>query len=223
MYKFTRWQVVASLDIITELALFFNSIYMVKSLQLSIQKKSVVVLAFGLRLPSVNPIDQHRNHELTLRYSMIAIAALRLDAIQIGLHSTDQPLKGAIVAVYTQIEISYAIIAATTPCLRPFMKALSTNYGAPASTKSPPNASKAYSMNNLSKRSGTNGTQSSNIGTQSNVAHSKPALRWDKSEHQTNVMAGDRDSIASHDSKKLIISKNTEWAVNYEQEPRRGT
>jgi hypothetical protein len=158
---------------------------------------------------------------------MIALAILRLDAIQTALNSTDLPLKGAMVAVYTQIEISYAIIAATTPCLQPFMKALSTNYGAPASSGSSPHATKAYSMNNfskaskVSKRSGASGTQSSNMGTDLNVVNSKPALRWDKSEHQASVIAGDRDrdrdSISSHNSKQMIISKNTEWTINYEQ------
>ena len=49
--QFVRWQVVAAFDIITEVLLFSTSIYMVKSLQLSLSKKFVVILAFGLRLP----------------------------------------------------------------------------------------------------------------------------------------------------------------------------
>ncbi len=49
--QFARWQTVAGMDIITELALFSTSIYLVKNLQLSLKKKSLVVLAFGLRLP----------------------------------------------------------------------------------------------------------------------------------------------------------------------------
>lgn len=49
--QFARWQTVAGMDIITELALFSTSIYVVKNLQLSLQKKLFVVFAFGLRLP----------------------------------------------------------------------------------------------------------------------------------------------------------------------------
>lgn len=49
--KFLRWQVVLAFDIITELSLVANSIYLVQELQLPLTKKGVVVLAFALRLP----------------------------------------------------------------------------------------------------------------------------------------------------------------------------
>jgi hypothetical protein len=49
--KLVRWQVVAAFDIITELALVANSIYLVHELQLPFEKKSIVVFAFVLRLP----------------------------------------------------------------------------------------------------------------------------------------------------------------------------
>ncbi len=48
--QLVRWQVVAVFGIVTEIALFYMSIYLVQGLQLSLAKKSVVVLAFGLRL-----------------------------------------------------------------------------------------------------------------------------------------------------------------------------
>jgi len=44
MVKFARWQV------ITEVLLFFQSIYLVTALQMRLRKKSVIVMAFGLRL-----------------------------------------------------------------------------------------------------------------------------------------------------------------------------
>ncbi|KAG4415819.1 hypothetical protein IFR04_011053 [Cadophora malorum] len=123
---YARWQTVAAMDIITEIALFSTSIYLIKNLQLCLQKKCVVVLAFGLHLPMVIP------------------TILRLNNILSSLGSTDPSLEGAMVQVYTQIELCYAIIAATTPCLRPFMKALSTHYGAPASMKSTPKTTHSY-------------------------------------------------------------------------------
>ncbi|KAH6721030.1 hypothetical protein BKA61DRAFT_699310 [Leptodontidium sp. MPI-SDFR-AT-0119] len=196
-HLFARWQTVAGMDIATELALFSTSIYLVKNLQLSLQKKCLVVLAFGLRLP------------------MIAPTILRLDSILSTLHSTDPTLKGTMSQIYTQIELSYAIIAATTPCLRPFMKALSTHYGAPASITSTPNNTHIYSLNSVSKRSKTAATQLSNHSRMNNGLDGMPVLRWDKSAHHASVMSSDQQSIQSHDSKQMIISKNTQWTVDF--------
>jgi hypothetical protein len=42
-----------------------------------------------------------------------------------------------------------------------------------------------------------------------------PALRWDRSTHHASVVSGDQQSIQSHDSKQMIISKNTQWTVDY--------
>ncbi|KAK0113952.1 hypothetical protein ONS95_014197 [Cadophora gregata] len=198
----SRWRTVAAMDIITEVALFSTSIYLVKNLQLSLHKKSLVVLAFGLRLP------------------MTATTILRLDSIQSTIDSTDPTLKGTMAQVYTQIELCYAIIAATTPCLRPFMKALSTHYGAPASIKSTPTNTHAYTLNSFSKRSKISGTKpSSQDRMETNPDDmNMPNLRWDKSSHHASVVSGDQRSIQSHDSKQMIISKNSQWTINYETE-----
>lgn len=49
--KLIRWKVVLAFDIITELALVGNSVYLVQDLHVPLGKKIVVVLAFALRLP----------------------------------------------------------------------------------------------------------------------------------------------------------------------------
>jgi len=48
--KLVRWEIETVFDIVTELALFSASIYLVQGLQLSASKKGTVILAFGLRL-----------------------------------------------------------------------------------------------------------------------------------------------------------------------------
>ena len=48
--QLARWQVVTAFDIITELAIFSNSVFLVKGLQLALEKKITVTSAFGLRL-----------------------------------------------------------------------------------------------------------------------------------------------------------------------------
>jgi len=48
--QFARWQVLTAVDIITELVIFALSIYLVIGLQMPAKRKTVIVVAFGLRL-----------------------------------------------------------------------------------------------------------------------------------------------------------------------------
>jgi len=52
--QFARWQFIGALDVITEVALFAISVYLVWSIQMSRNAKSLVVGAFGCRLPYVS-------------------------------------------------------------------------------------------------------------------------------------------------------------------------
>lgn len=57
------------------------------------------------------------------------MAAVRLYYLYQALHSDDTSLHGILASVCTQVELSYAVIATTMPCLKPFMSALNTGYG----------------------------------------------------------------------------------------------
>lgn len=99
------------MDILTEIALFVGGFWLVRDLQLSWRKKSVVVIAYGLRLP------------------VVLAAAVRLYYLHQSLYSDDESLHGILASVCTQTELAYAVIATTMPCLKPFMSALNTGYG----------------------------------------------------------------------------------------------
>ncbi|KAE9367678.1 hypothetical protein N431DRAFT_349139 [Stipitochalara longipes BDJ] len=188
-----RWEVETVFDITTELALFAASIHLVKGLQLSLSKKMTVIFAFGLRL------------------GVIAPALLRLFYLNQEFTSSDPTLHGVIASVCSQIQISYAIVAATIPCLRPFMAALSTNYGAPAQNRTSPSGTKKsqqYKLSSLSKS-----TRSIRVDRSKLSAPVKP---WDRGNTHTSVVSGDQHSMESHESKQMIISKNTEWQVDFE-------
>ena len=157
-----------------------------------------------------------------VHYRVIAPIALRLSYLNIEFHSSDPTLHGVLASVCTQIQLCYAIIAATTPCLKPFMTALSTNYGAPAPNKTTPMPSAAgtgqsnneYSLSSLSKKSKSAGSSASKMQI------SVPTTRWDQAEYRSAVVPGDQHSMESHESRQMIISKNTEWAVEYEGQDR---
>ena len=124
-------------------------------------------------------------------------------------------------AVCAQIQLSYAIVATTTPCLRPFMFALSTNYGGPTHTRTPGNTVKK----------GTNDISLGSMSGESRIGRSEkretkttqPTTRWDGAEYNVNVVSGDGTSLRSNDSRRMIISKNTEWTVNFESQSRGDT
>ncbi|CAK7240420.1 MAG: hypothetical protein STHCBS139747_001859 [Sporothrix thermara] len=123
---YARWVAVTVLDIITEIALFIGGLWLVRGVQLPWSKKSVVVVAYGLRLP------------------VICAAAVRLYYIHKSLYSDDESLQGILASVCTQVELSYAVVATTMPCLKPFMSALNTGYGGGATfvlTQTTPNSS----------------------------------------------------------------------------------
>ena len=47
----TQWAGIGTFDVITELAIFSVSVYMVSTLQMSFKSQAIVVFAFGCRLP----------------------------------------------------------------------------------------------------------------------------------------------------------------------------
>lgn len=96
------------------------------------------------------------------------------------------------------------------------MTALSTNYGAPAKGQtSPSNPGTALSGNDFSLASLS---KTSRAGPEEKSKAAKgPTTRWDAYDHRTEVISGDQHSMESHESKQMIISKNTEWAVEFER------
>ena len=70
--------------------------------------------SFALRLPVIVPI------------------IVRLHYLDDAFNSPNYTLLVTWAVVCKEVQICYAIIAATIPCLKPFMSAMATNYGAPA-------------------------------------------------------------------------------------------
>lgn len=168
-------------------------------------------LGFVLREQTLSP-DIH--FKLT-SHRVVAPAILRLYYLDQEFASSDSTLHGVLASVFTQIQLGYAIIAATIPCLRPFMAALNTHYGSPATLTSPSGSKGQYttsynltSLRSAGSRFGGSQLDRSQFPT--------PRVPWDQTKHQASVVSGDRHSIESQGSKRMIISKNTEWHVDFE-------
>jgi hypothetical protein len=97
------------------------------------------------------------------------------------------------------------------------MSALSTNYGAPAKgengSRYANGSGQDYSLNSLAKES-----------TLANVSKAKegsvPQTRWDVSEHHASVISKAGPGRVSSESRQNIISKHTDWTVEYEGQGR---
>lgn len=142
---------------------------------------------------------------------VIAAAALRLHYQGLELASADPSLDGVLATVCAEIELCYAVVATTIPCLRPFMFALNTNYGGPTQARTSPGTTKPgynISLGSMSTASKPAGAEKQD--------QAQPATRWDGAAYNVNVETGDHDSMVSNDSRRMIISKNTEWEVDYE-------
>ncbi|ROV98038.1 hypothetical protein VMCG_07079 [Cytospora schulzeri] len=205
---FQRWQVVTAFDVITEVFLFGLAMYMLQGLKLKIEKKLVVLSAFALRLPVIVP------------------AILRLHWLGIEFSSPDPSLDGVVASVFTQIQLSYAIFATTTPILRPFMGALNTHYGGPNETRITPTGTRRSDKSSGQPLSSL--VSSRNKSEQRNLDKAiGPQVRWDHTEYNVQVSSAENEnrSLHSSDSRRMFISKNTEWTVDYEEpspiEPRK--
>ncbi|KAL8389044.1 hypothetical protein RB599_010426 [Gaeumannomyces hyphopodioides] len=112
----TRWVLVASLDVISELFLFSLSIHLVAGLHLRLAAKLAVVAVFGARLLLVAP------------------AVLHTHLLQSALESGDPSLHGIGAAVCSQAEMCTAIVSTAAVALNPFVTALSAQHGGASTT-----------------------------------------------------------------------------------------
>ena len=166
--------------------------------------------------------------------SLIAFALLRLHNLATGIRSPNPTLDLVGAVVWAEIELHYANIAATMPCLRPFMAAVSTEYGA----TDPRTAlgSKVYGSSNGDRKGGASYILSSfgsgsrkektysNIDTTITRMSRKGTSRMnsdispnDRPNNETTIVhegKHDEVSIGSNDSRKMIIKKKIDIRVH---------
>jgi len=218
---FVRWKFIGALDILTELALFSISVYLVWGLQMALKSKSIVVAAFGCRLP------------------LIVVIVLRLYYLHIQIHSANPTFSAAATVSCTQFEIGFSILASIIPCLKPFM----APYEGPS-----PNTHSAYGYRGgnyklssiASFTAGNNNNNNNNNTTSSSTGKQGPKvnvhklaedglgqgtmkLRPEEMAYEAKAEYKEREensdggrSIDSGNSRRMIIKKNVEWSVDYD-------
>ncbi|KAJ5136810.1 hypothetical protein N7448_005364 [Penicillium atrosanguineum] len=108
---FKRWQFIAAVNVITELLIFLLAVILLKGLFMSMKRKLAIGFAFIFRFP------------------LIIFTLLHISTLHSALAETDVTLAAVEPTLWLQVEVHYALVACSVFCLRPFMAAVSTNYG----------------------------------------------------------------------------------------------
>ena len=201
------------IDIVTEVALASIAIRIIWSLQIRSSKKGGVAFAFLQRLAIIVPIVA-RLHYLSTVYK-----------------SDDPTLHAAYFTICKQVEVAFAIVAASVPCFRPFLTATATNYGAPAEGAKSGNGQYANTAGSSKMRSdhlaGSFSLKKLNLGKKKETPQSSSNNDGIQGEHfdsqhrsrviatTNNVQVKDTASVESDDSKGMIIRKDVHYNVQY--------
>ncbi|KAJ5710386.1 hypothetical protein N7488_004542 [Penicillium malachiteum] len=138
LYK--RWQFIAAVDIITELIIFFLAVALLQGLFMSINRKLGIGFAFIFRFPYVlessrsiknKDSEKYLTQRNTNKYfnSLIIFTLLHLCTLKSALKDNDITFAAVRPTMWLQAEMHYSLVACSVFCLRPFMAAVSTNYG----------------------------------------------------------------------------------------------
>ncbi|GFF26139.1 hypothetical protein IFM61606_09654 [Aspergillus udagawae] len=106
-----RWEFITAMDIVTELILFALAVTLLQGLFMPFKRKLQIGSAFLFRLP------------------LIMFTIFHIYTLKGHYHSPDPTLSIVTSKIWSQVELNYALIACSVFCLRPFMAAVSTNYG----------------------------------------------------------------------------------------------
>lgn len=109
--QYTRWQVITTFDIATDVGLSLLPGILVSRLNMPLESKIEVAFAFALRMP------------------LIVLSVLHLYSIKQYLNSKEPQFSITNALLYQQAMLVWSIISATIPHLRSFMKVFSFQMG----------------------------------------------------------------------------------------------
>ncbi|KAI6974443.1 hypothetical protein KC318_g12121 [Hortaea werneckii] len=107
-----RWQAITGLDLATELLLMALPCQLVWGLQMPFRKKAMILIAFYLRIPVLG-FSAGRNY-----YTM-----------RLRLPETDPGTGGALVVIWLEVELAYALAASTLSALKAFTESFNSGFG----------------------------------------------------------------------------------------------
>ncbi|CAI7564824.1 unnamed protein product [Penicillium manginii] len=140
---YRRWQFIAAVDAITEVIIFVLAVALLKGLFMNLRRKLTIGFAFIFRFP------------------LIVFTVLHISKLHAALGEPDVTVAAIEPSLWLQVQVHYALVACSVFCLRPFMAAVSTNYGTAGDSTLESSASRSRGTKE-SSRSGSNSGSGSN-------------------------------------------------------------
>jgi len=234
--QLVRWEIVHIIDIIIEGLIVVLAAVLVYDLKMPLSRKAVVVIAFFFRLPYVHSPRGLPTESLLILIRLVAMAILRLHYLGRGIHSLNPTLGLVGAVVWAQIELHYSNVSGTIPCLRPFMMAVSTDYGTTdprtavgskahgSSSGSGNRKGSSFALNSMGSGNGRMNSENNpsmflkaRMGASRMTSTSSVFSRADRSNNKSVITshegAHDSNSIESNDSRRMIIKKEVDIRV----------
>jgi len=227
----SRWIAVEATGLAIEVALWALSISLIWSLQMKIQKRVLILSAFGCRLLYIAHLPSP-SRKLTQLLRLIPIVAIRLFYLSPS-RNHNPTVTSILPHIWTEGALEYAIISTSVTSLKPFLRPFHTGAivntvgggGSGLYSGSRPREQGIYMLNSIGtdKKCGgqtTTTTARSEDGNTGPQPRSK--LYTGNIEGVTMVSSGgdphrdDIDSVESNSSERMIIRTTKEWAVRYE-------
>lgn len=218
-------------DSITELGFVLMAAYLVAGLHMNKVQKSIVVFAFALRLLCVLP---HASVNFACHcvtngenpHRVIPACGIRLYYLDPSTLSNKRTLAISLAVVCTQIQLGYGIMAASVTVLKPFMAVYEKPLGYTGYDNPNRYAANQTSSTQRSFKMDRVGRSNGSPGGGRNIPIPDPTQGF-SSYNSASATGGartgsdqghERDgSIHSHDSRRLIIERKTDWSVRYEE------
>ncbi|KAI4762874.1 hypothetical protein E4T52_05109 [Aureobasidium sp. EXF-3400] len=213
--QITRWSLVATFDSLFEIAIFLLSIILVTPLQMTSEIKMSVIFAFCFRL-------------------IVAVfAIIHVYYIAQWSTSSDPSIAAVYSLLWQQVELGYALMAATIPTLRSFIRGYEKAMGWESSYYIRNTASRTtgtYAMSTMNKSRHEEEGGGTGIGLHRLETNDTQPLRPDRQGYKASIYGGGQGvtelsegniprrtkSSGSNDSQEPIIRKDVEIQVSSE-------
>lgn len=198
------WEAVTALNVITELIIAVMPLWLVWNLQTDRSRKVAVVMVFSLRTP------------------IIAAAITRVAYLRTSIPSSQPLLTGVIPFICMEVEMHYGLMAATFPCLKPFIANFNTSWG----TYDPSGTHGYGSSGNYARgaRSGNEGDASASRNVRDPTAIRDDVLQSGNFKNVTQAWSDknhlrrhNRLSVGSNNSQAGIIRQTVTCEVQFEE------
>ncbi|SMQ46407.1 unnamed protein product [Zymoseptoria tritici ST99CH_3D7] len=194
-----RWQILTAFDVVTEIGLLALPIQLVWNLQMPRSKKAMITVAFWIRLPAL-AFSMTRNYY----------------TLQLPQRQSDPGLDGALVSIWLEIELAYALAASTLSALKAFMESFDSGFGLGFTRGK---GEDTYGMSDVTGSSGHTSKNEKTAATVSNTRQSLTPSRRDPApeDHVSPVAPISRRSNAS--PLRLRPERGIAYRTNISSEP----